>query len=147
MTVYEESDEYCPHCDNRYVGYANLAFHYNIFDAEAFYQVIDAKTPQAAIGVESEDVRMESRCVSLNLNTSFLVTNAVVACSRTNASRVIYQEHFIIKMSVTGWVDFVAFDEALFCSLSYVVFALSNRAIVAFTQTCVLLFVSHNHSP
>ncbi|KAJ3107647.1 hypothetical protein HDU97_003641 [Phlyctochytrium planicorne] len=38
MSNYEESDEYCPHCDNQYV--------------------IDAKTPQMALGVEGEDPRM-----------------------------------------------------------------------------------------
>jgi len=38
MSNYEESDEYCPHCDNHYV--------------------IDAKTPQAALGIEGEDARM-----------------------------------------------------------------------------------------
>ncbi|KAI0031974.1 hypothetical protein K488DRAFT_78751 [Vararia minispora EC-137] len=41
MGVYDESDEYCPHCDNHYV--------------------IDAKTPQAALAVESEDARIDSR--------------------------------------------------------------------------------------
>ncbi|KAF8483986.1 hypothetical protein DFH94DRAFT_626161, partial [Russula ochroleuca] len=43
MSVYEESDEYCPHCDNHYV--------------------IDAKTPQAAIGIEGEDARIDARQV------------------------------------------------------------------------------------
>ncbi|PHH72561.1 hypothetical protein CDD80_4461 [Ophiocordyceps camponoti-rufipedis] len=38
---FEESDEYCPHCDNHFV--------------------IDAKTPKAALSVESEDVRMNSK--------------------------------------------------------------------------------------
>ncbi|KAG7094799.1 hypothetical protein E1B28_005613 [Marasmius oreades] len=41
MTVYEESDEYCPHCDNHYV--------------------IEAKTPQAVVGVEGEDARVDAR--------------------------------------------------------------------------------------
>ncbi|KAN0115576.1 hypothetical protein V8E52_006695, partial [Russula decolorans] len=41
MAVYEESDEYCPHCDNHYV--------------------IEAKTPQAAIGIEGEDARVDAR--------------------------------------------------------------------------------------
>ncbi|KAF8633396.1 hypothetical protein AX17_004567 [Amanita inopinata Kibby_2008] len=41
MSQYEESDEYCPHCDNHYV--------------------IDAKTPQAALAVEGEDARLDSR--------------------------------------------------------------------------------------
>ena len=35
---YDESDEYCPHCDNKYV--------------------IDAKTPHMAIGVEADDLRV-----------------------------------------------------------------------------------------
>ncbi|KAJ3115992.1 hypothetical protein HK098_006725, partial [Nowakowskiella sp. JEL0407] len=38
MTAFEESDEYCPHCDNHYI--------------------IPAKTPQMGIGVEGEDARM-----------------------------------------------------------------------------------------
>ncbi|KZV66466.1 hypothetical protein PENSPDRAFT_744738 [Peniophora sp. CONT] len=41
MEAYEESDEYCPHCDNHYV--------------------IDAKTPQAALTVENEDARIDAR--------------------------------------------------------------------------------------
>ncbi|KAG1742512.1 hypothetical protein EDB19DRAFT_1894928 [Suillus lakei] len=41
MANYEESDEFCPHCDNHYV--------------------IDAKTPQAVIGVEGEDARVDAR--------------------------------------------------------------------------------------
>ncbi|KIM40400.1 hypothetical protein M413DRAFT_446581 [Hebeloma cylindrosporum] len=41
MTAYEESDEYCPHCDNHYV--------------------IDAKTPQAIVGVQGEDARVDAR--------------------------------------------------------------------------------------
>lgn len=38
---FEDSDEYCPHCDNHFV--------------------IDAKTPKAALSVESEDVRVDNR--------------------------------------------------------------------------------------
>ncbi|KAF5320883.1 hypothetical protein D9619_001608 [Psilocybe cf. subviscida] len=41
MSAYEESDEYCPHCDNHYV--------------------IEAKTPQAVVGVEGEDARVDAR--------------------------------------------------------------------------------------
>ncbi|CAD0112118.1 unnamed protein product [Aureobasidium uvarum] len=37
---FEESDEYCPHCDNHFV--------------------LEAKTPQARLQVESEDVRVVS---------------------------------------------------------------------------------------
>ncbi|KAK6907942.1 zinc finger protein [Kwoniella mangroviensis CBS 10435] len=43
MTTYEESDEYCPHCDNHYV--------------------IEAKEPQAMIGVEGEDARIDARMI------------------------------------------------------------------------------------
>ncbi|WVQ96580.1 hypothetical protein IAU59_003685 [Kwoniella sp. CBS 9459] len=41
MDAYEESDEYCPHCDNHYV--------------------IEAVEPKAALRVEGEDVRMDNR--------------------------------------------------------------------------------------
>ncbi|OXG72170.1 zinc finger protein [Cryptococcus neoformans Gb118] len=41
MTEYEEADEYCPHCDNQYV--------------------IEAKEPQAMVGVEGEDARIDNR--------------------------------------------------------------------------------------
>lgn len=43
MTAYEESDEYCPHCDNHYV--------------------IEAKIPQAVVGVEGEDARKDARMI------------------------------------------------------------------------------------
>lgn len=39
--TFDESDEYCPHCDNHYV--------------------LDAKTPQAGIGIEGEDERVDNR--------------------------------------------------------------------------------------
>lgn len=58
MTAYEEADEYCPHCDNQYVSaYTSM---YGRSDME---QVIEAKEPQAMIGVEGEDARMDSRYV------------------------------------------------------------------------------------
>ena len=38
---FEESDEYCPNCDNHFV--------------------LEAKTPQAALKVESADTRMDAR--------------------------------------------------------------------------------------
>ncbi|EKD14737.1 hypothetical protein LZ554_008808 [Drepanopeziza brunnea f. sp. 'monogermtubi'] len=38
---FEESDEYCPHCDNHFV--------------------LDAVTPKARLEVEGEDVRIDSR--------------------------------------------------------------------------------------
>lgn len=38
---FEDSDEYCPNCDNHFV--------------------IDAKTPKAALSVESEDVRVNNK--------------------------------------------------------------------------------------
>ncbi|KAJ1311756.1 hypothetical protein OPQ81_010226 [Rhizoctonia solani] len=41
MTAFEESDEYCPHCDNHFI--------------------IEAKTPTPVIGVEGEDARKDAR--------------------------------------------------------------------------------------
>ncbi|KAI9209774.1 uncharacterized protein BJ171DRAFT_484954 [Polychytrium aggregatum] len=38
MADYDEADEYCPHCDNKYV--------------------IPAKTPQMGVGVEGDDPRL-----------------------------------------------------------------------------------------
>jgi len=40
---FEEADEYCPHCDNHFV--------------------LDAVTPKAAISVEGDDVRVDSRMI------------------------------------------------------------------------------------
>ncbi|ORX89459.1 hypothetical protein K493DRAFT_155211, partial [Basidiobolus meristosporus CBS 931.73] len=41
MSNFEEEDEYCPNCDNRYI--------------------LDAKTPQMGIGIEGEDPRVQNR--------------------------------------------------------------------------------------
>lgn len=38
---FEDSDEYCPHCDNHFV--------------------IEAKTPKAALSIESDDVRVNNK--------------------------------------------------------------------------------------
>jgi hypothetical protein len=38
---FEEADEYCPHCDNHFI--------------------IEAKTPKAALTVESDDVRVDNK--------------------------------------------------------------------------------------
>ncbi|KAM0787110.1 hypothetical protein ACM66B_006365 [Microbotryomycetes sp. NB124-2] len=43
MTTFEDSDEYCPHCDNHFV--------------------IEAKIPHQVVGFESEDLRVDSRMV------------------------------------------------------------------------------------
>ena len=40
---FEDADEYCPHCDNHYV--------------------LPAKTAAPALGVESEDVRVDNRII------------------------------------------------------------------------------------
>ncbi|KAJ7062917.1 hypothetical protein C8F01DRAFT_986082, partial [Mycena amicta] len=64
MSVYEESDEYCPHCDNHYV--------------------LDAKTPQAVVKVEGEDVRVDARRVS----TLFLLLFAHVLVRMLKDDRV-----------------------------------------------------------
>ncbi|OAA64292.1 Zinc finger, CHY-type [Niveomyces insectorum RCEF 264] len=40
---FEESDEYCPHCDNHFI--------------------LEAKTPKPAISIESEDVRVDNRMI------------------------------------------------------------------------------------
>ncbi|KAG0170102.1 hypothetical protein DFQ28_003848 [Apophysomyces sp. BC1034] len=41
ISDYEDEDEYCPHCDNHYV--------------------LDAITPEAKLGIETEDIRMDAR--------------------------------------------------------------------------------------
>jgi hypothetical protein len=43
MTEYDETDEYCPHCDNHYV--------------------ISAMIPEASLGIEGEDARIDSRLI------------------------------------------------------------------------------------
>ncbi|KAI5304233.1 hypothetical protein KEM56_006710 [Ascosphaera pollenicola] len=43
VSEFEESDEYCPHCDNHFV--------------------IDAITPKPALKVEGEDARIDARMI------------------------------------------------------------------------------------
>ena len=68
MTVYEESDEYCPHCDNHYVRIHFLS----ICSHPTLQQVIEAKTPHAVVGVEGEDARVDARCVCWTIVALFL---------------------------------------------------------------------------
>lgn len=58
MDAYEESDEYCPHCDNHYVSWSMSRLSGAI---NTISQVINAKTPQAVVGVEGGDARVDAR--------------------------------------------------------------------------------------
>lgn len=49
MAVYEQADEYCPHCDNHYVRCLRVLH----------IQVIEAKTPQLMLSVEGDDGRVD----------------------------------------------------------------------------------------
>lgn len=69
MTNYEDSDEYCPHCDNHYVRADRAACRVLM----RVRQVIDAKTPQAVLGVEGEDARVDARSVSSTLGNVNLI--------------------------------------------------------------------------
>lgn len=60
VSEYEESDEYCPHCDNHYVCFCNSIDSFSILSV-VMRQVIPAKTPQAVLTVEANDVRQDSR--------------------------------------------------------------------------------------
>lgn len=62
MTVYDDADEYCPHCDNHYVrvGASSKESILTRIDGCAV-QVVEAKTPQAMLVAESEDSRIDSR--------------------------------------------------------------------------------------
>ena len=71
MSEYDESDEYCPHCDNHYVSARLSTPLLGGFRVETDVlcgpQVIDAKTPQAVLGVEGEDPRVDARCVCVHV--------------------------------------------------------------------------------
>lgn len=84
MQAYEESDEYCPHCDNHYVRAADCLDR-PTFAADGrvlFVQVIDAKTPNAMLTVESEDTRVDNRCVPL-----FHLHQAATSCVLFSATK------------------------------------------------------------
>lgn len=74
LSQYEESDEFCPHCDNHYVSSrspnSTLSFFLSLtvphttnpwFWFWTGLQVIEAKTPQAVLSVEGEDARVDNR--------------------------------------------------------------------------------------
>ena len=71
MTVYEESDEYCPHCDNHYVSICLRLISSFCLTPR---QVLEAKTPHAVVGVEGEDARVDARWVFEQLFAPFLYT-------------------------------------------------------------------------
>lgn len=62
MSVYEESDEYCPYCDNHYVRLSSsLPPSSRVLMVRR--QIVDAKIPKARVQIEGEDVRVDSRSV------------------------------------------------------------------------------------
>jgi uncharacterized CHY-type Zn-finger protein len=86
LRAYDESDEYCPHCDNHYV--------------------LEAKTPQALIGVEADDIRMDARCVHARLEPcSYSSPPADAGCSRTSASSRTRPGCSVAGTRATSWAD------------------------------------------
>ena len=74
MSTYEESDEYCPHCDNHYVSLSKQhRIYISLLIFLLFTKVIEAKTPQAAIGFEGEDARIDSRYVAFLLSLQGMI--------------------------------------------------------------------------
>jgi hypothetical protein len=65
MSVYEESDEYCPYCDNHYVRLSSSLplFLSRYVGLMSGGQIVDAKIPKARVQIEGEDVRVDSRSV------------------------------------------------------------------------------------
>lgn len=91
--MYEDADEFCPNCtlpglvslqvppteyrslcisqfpgDNQYVSRLSSSFALGpalTLYASPLWQVVEAKIPQAMLGVEGEDARINSRCVPL----------------------------------------------------------------------------------
>jgi len=61
MLLYEESDEYCPHCDNHYVRFFGCLLLLEIISVKRYWQVIEAKIPRPVLGVEGEDTRVDNR--------------------------------------------------------------------------------------
>jgi len=82
MAAYEESDEYCPHCDNHYVR-IYFSFLENVTEGVPPFQVIEAKTPQRVVELEAEDVRKDAR---YGLNGTLLCTTSLI-CHATGSSR------------------------------------------------------------
>ena len=83
MSVYEESDEYCPHCDNHYVRIHSLSFRSH----PTLQQVIEAKTPHAVVGVEGEDARVDARCVWSTIVLLFFYMNFLVQYAQRRTSQ------------------------------------------------------------
>lgn len=65
MSEFDESDEYCPHCDAHYVRRpASLRFlRSSNTNGPSLLKVIEAKMPQQVVAVETEDVRVDSRII------------------------------------------------------------------------------------
>lgn len=111
MTTYEESDEFCPHCDNHYVripraSYPNSTLHDRLLGAtlgsDYRSQVIEAKTPQAVLGVEGDDPRINARYVRLLCHAGSMSGTFLPGCSRTSESSKIQRVLSLPKTPQTG---------------------------------------------
>jgi hypothetical protein len=85
MSNYEESDEFCPHCDNHYVSAVSaMGSDGRALTRTCVWQVIEAKIPQAVIGVEGEDARVDARRVCRSWVQACALTCRISGCSRTS---------------------------------------------------------------
>ena len=71
IVEFEESDEYCPHCDNHFVSADFMSF---FIPLRRSFQVLDAVTPKSALRVEGEDPRVDARCELLHFAVARLFT-------------------------------------------------------------------------
>lgn len=127
MEVYEDSDEYCPHCDNHYVrplAAESLSLPGDNgrpfcvlrgSDRSVPRQVIAAKTPNAMLGVESEDTRVDNRCVR-NIGSCNVAPSASLRSKGMTDSTFSYSPNRAIKdgrVAADGKIDTSELDEWL----------------------------------
>jgi len=96
MTAYEEADEYCPHCDNQYVSRST-----SVATRLILYQVIAAKEPQAMIGVEGEDARMDSRYVTTSVKyclADLCFSPSIILISRPLTKNLLRNPYHVSRM-------------------------------------------------
>ena len=102
-TEFEESDEYCPHCDNHFVSFEPMFFGFT-----SQHDLIGAGSCNAQTCVKGGRRRAKNGCEVRTFHhlAAFQLFTLLLGCSKTNARRSTQAARSTIKIIRTDWGDF-----------------------------------------
>lgn len=107
--------------------------------------MIDAKTPQAVLGIEGEDARKDARSVINGFGSRHSMMQFIVGCSRMTESRKIPIARYLLRMGRLASDRMYTFDN-LPNNIPFVIFKLSLVSLDEVVSSMLVIHVFENYS-